>query len=476
MFLLSAIKKALSIVLANENCLTQKKDTDVTQFAIKNNRLVIRHATFGNNQRLKLELTAINDDFSHVDTEFYSVATKVFNQLVDGAIRLGLGSGLIKYATIDFNLSDKKIGTPILIVGEYSLVIPCEASIKFVEPIKEANIDYDCFFNKENHLLRTNLNFDVSAIKTVAKKDVRYYLTGVALNFINLTDDCYLVDLVATDGHRLNVFKKIIHKKDVVTANDFSISSEPLIIGENGYKVLTKLINNNQSVYFGIHSNIGGASIIVFESELNGIKISLAMLTIDAKYPNYNKVAKLTLETHEIKIDINKLEAMINYVSLYLIGDRATRYKVAVFNIDTNDDYLYLSCVPNHNDLVTVDSTVKTKSKTKTENKNCNSLLSQVDNSLFDKISDFSLKYRFDCDGMVKEKCYKIGFNIDYVKDIVDVFKKNGDKAVIMQFSLENARDYTNSLHNSVLFKNYTDEIPVNETGNILSVLMPVHL
>lgn len=473
MFLLSAIKKALSLVLVNENCLTQKNDTDVTQFAIKNNRLVIRHATFGNNQRLKLELTAINDDFSHVDTEFYSVATKVFNQLVDGAIRLGLGS-VIKYATIDFNLDDKKIGTPILIVGEYSLVIPCDASSKFVEPIKKANIDYDCFFSKESHLLRTSLNFDVSAIKTVAKKDVRYYLTGVALNFINLTDDCYLVDLVATDGHRLNVFKKIIHKKDVVTANDFAISSEPLIIGDNGYKVLTKLINNNQSVYFGIHSNIGGASIIVFESELNGIKISLAMQTIDAKYPNYNKVAKLALKTHQIKIDINKLEAMINYVALYLIGDRATRYKTAVFNIDTNDGYIHLSCIPNHDHLVTVDSTVKTKTSDK--EKDCNSLLSKIDNGIFDKISDLALKYRFDCESIEKEKCYKIGFNLDYIKDIIDVFKKNGDKAVFLQFSLENAREYNNIIGNSVLFKNYTDDIPVNETGNILSVLMPVRL
>ena len=103
----------------------------------------------------------------------------------------------------------------------------------------------------------------------MANQDVRYYLNGLMLNISNSK-----LKLVASDGHRLSIYKG-----DIGTATGFE---ERIIIPRKGVLELSRLLNDAEvelDVQFS-SNNIR----IAFKEQVFSAKL------VDAKYPDFSKV------------------------------------------------------------------------------------------------------------------------------------------------------------------------------------------
>ena len=156
----------------------------------------------------------------------------------------------------------------------------------------EAKLDYQFVMNAAN--LKKALD---KTMFCMANQDVRYYLNGLMLNISNSK-----LKLVASDGHRLSIYKG-----EMGVATGFE---ERIIIPRKGVQELSRLLDKTDA-----ELNI--------EFSTNNIKVVLGDLTfsaklVDAKYPDFNKVFDqeffnpIYIPTKQLKESLNRVSILAN--------------------------------------------------------------------------------------------------------------------------------------------------------------------
>lgn len=157
----------------------------------------------------------------------------------------------------------------------------------------------------------------------MANQDVRYYLNGLMLNISNSK-----LKLVASDGHRLSIYKG-----EMGIATGFE---ERIIIPRKGVQELSRLLDDPEAE-------------LDIEFSTNNIRITIANLVfsaklVDAKYPDFSKVFDQSF-FNPINIPKQRLKESLNRVSIL------ANEKFKGVNFDINEDLLKISTHnPDHDE------------------------------------------------------------------------------------------------------------------------------
>lgn len=143
----------------------------------------------------------------------------------------------------------------------------------------------------------------------VPKKDIRYYLNGIYVEF-----NKYNTILVATDGHRL--LTTAIYNNDVQHGRDTIGAIIPIEIIESLLKVKSKI--GAVSIYLDVENNI------VRKIHLVNDAIKLEVLPIDGKYPDFRRVFPESVSNEPGNYDFSFLNDF-DKAAQYLAGHKKAK-------------------------------------------------------------------------------------------------------------------------------------------------------
>lgn len=460
MFSLTAIRKALKALTANETNCFKKTDHNLAIIGVQNNNLVLRHFSYGSGQKLKLTVKPLPCDGEGEQQKdrssyFYKVSIKMLNRILMGISRVTSIKDVALYFPVSKNQTSPIIE---LRVGGFIFPLP----VLFIDNAEV--LEYDRFLTFESQFA-AKLMFSKKVLEAASKQDVRYYLVGVALDIIDYGNERIAVNLLATDGHRMNMFR---HENiDCRTSKSYIAQSQgkPIIIPSSVYSLVSSFTKDK--IVFHV-SEIGAAYHgMVFLAESDGIKLEFYARSIDAKYPDYKRITAQH-EPFTIDLDISKIIAMLRYQSLYLIGLENERYPTTALDITVQDGKATIVFMPRTS---TRDTGVKTKPTAKTlSNKEDVSDAEQFDcisPFLYGRLKELSPTHVFDCANGVSGR-FSVTLNNNYLSDALSLFVGCNK----MQMSVAGDCFVSEHCSSSIHFKNHTDEF-TGEDGKITTLVMP---
>lgn len=464
MFSLDALKKAVKTMSLNETNALKREDPNFLVIGMQDNNIVMRHHTYGDGQPMKLTVYELPKDAQTPTRKhssyFYTMSIRTLSRVLNGLSKITKQ----KEVVLNFPLS-KNESNPMLEIKAGEFVFP----VPMLYLSDKDYTEYDGCFNFAFLQFSAKLKFDKKALDTVALQDVRYYLTGVALDIVDYTDNKVAVNLISTDGHRMSVFKK--ENLDFKTSVPYlrQVKGNPLIIPHNAYLVVSTFTQD--LVDFSI-THVGEAyQGMVFVAEKDGVKMEYYAKTIDAKYPDYNKVIGLK-EPFYIDLDVSKILTMLSYQSLYLIWLENEAYPSTTFDIKVEDGRATIVFMPKTSSRAANSKAPKKNRKNGDLLEDEKSQLDSVSSQLFTHLCKVSPSYTFDCKQSEK-RSFSIVLNNKYLKDAVSLFV--GCNKIRMSFcsvGLNNNDGVQGAIH----FQNHTTNGYTGESGKITTLIMTLRI
>lgn len=466
MFKLSAIKKAVKILSLNETNALKRDDPNFLVIGVKDNNLVLRHHTYGDGQPLKMTVMcegSENSDTPKRSSYFYTVSLRTLSRVLNGLTKIANN----KEVLLKFPVS-KNEKSPFLEIqaGDFLFPVP----MLFLSD--KDYVEYDGVFNTLSGAaqFKTKMTFDKKALDTVAKQDVRYYLTGVALDIIDYNNNKVAVNLISTDGHRMTVFEKQDLQFETSLSYLRQVKDKPLIITENAYLVVSSFTQG--LVNFSI-THIGAAyQGMLFVAENDGVKMEYYSKTLDGKYPDYNKVTAIQ-EPFYIDLDVSKIETMLRYQSLYLIGLENETYPSTTLDIKVEDGRASIVFMPKTSSRAANSKAPKKNRKHGELLEDENVQLDSISNPLFTHLTKVSPSYTFDCQAGVKRN-FGIVLNNKYLKDALSLFV--GCKKIRMVFGTLGLKADSDTCQGAIHFKNHTSTGYTGENDKITTLIMTLRI